>query len=95
MMKKEVLERIAQNVMEYLVTEEIERQIKLDPANAALEINKLDLAIYALNRLPVLYASSKQEIDWQMQLAEKKYRQLVSLTVSKAFTVLGKLYLRK
>ena len=58
------------NVMELLVTEEVNKQILLLPMKTAQLIKSPDVVAYALNRLPSLYATSK--IGWQRQLARAK-----------------------
>ncbi len=58
------------NVMELLVTEEVNKQIPLLPMKTAQLIKSPDVVAYALNRLPSLYATSK--IGWQRQLARAK-----------------------
>ena len=56
---------IAKNVMEELVTEEINKQLKRYPKNVAKFINKVEVFTYALNRLPPLYASSHKGLNRQ------------------------------
>ena len=56
---------VNRNVMEILVAEEIERQIVRLPSNIKKFINPIEVATYALNRLPALYASSQQGFNKQ------------------------------
>ncbi len=56
---------IAKNVMEELVTEEINKQLKRYPRNIAKYINQVEVFTYALNRLPPLYASSHKGLNRQ------------------------------
>lgn len=56
---------INRNVMEVLVAEEIERQMNRLPSNLRKFVNPLEVATYALNRLPPLYASSQQGFNKQ------------------------------
>jgi hypothetical protein len=58
------------NVMELLVTEEVDKQIQLLSVKTAKLIKAPDVVAYALNRLPSLYATSK--IGWQRQLNRAK-----------------------
>ncbi len=53
------------NVMELLVIEEVEEQIKLLPLKVSQHIKVHEVIAYALNRLPGLYATSKR--GWQRQ----------------------------
>ena len=87
---QELLTKITQNAMEYLVAEELERQIKLYPENQrqALNLDKIEIAIYALNRLPVLYASSREELTFQIEKAKQKYLEKVRQVVSQGFLAL-------
>ena len=89
---QELTYKIAQNAMEYLVTEEIERQIKLYPKNRRedLDLHKDEIAIYALNRLPVLYSSSEQELIFQIEKAKQTYLQQVRQLVNRGFIALKK-----
>ncbi len=56
---------ISKNVMEDLVAEEIQRQLKRYPNNIVKFINRVEVATYALNRLPPLYASSHKGLNKQ------------------------------
>ena len=56
---------ISKNVMEDLVAEEIEKQLKRYPNNIVKFINRVEVATYALNRLPPLYASSHKGLNKQ------------------------------
>lgn len=53
------------NVMESLVIEEIERQLKQLPPKITQYVNSAEAIAYALNRLPPLYATSEK--GWQQQ----------------------------
>lgn len=72
------------NVMEDLVHEEIVRQLRHYPKNLAGYINKVEVATYALNRLPALYASSQNGQSQQSQIARKKYKDQVVSAVRRA-----------
>lgn len=51
---------ISDNLMKVLVNEEVNRQCKLLPATVARFINKGDVVVYALNRLPGIYATTRR-----------------------------------
>ena len=53
------------NVMEVLVAEEVAHQIEALPHKLARQTNPSEVAAFALNRLPSLYATSKR--GWQRQ----------------------------
>lgn len=72
------------NVMEDLVYEEIVRQLRHYPKNLAGYINNVEVATYALNRLPALYASSQNGQSQQIQMARKKYKDQVISAVRRA-----------
>lgn len=87
MISQEIAEKQARchkNVMEDLVYDEIARQIKHYPKNLAGYINKVEVATYALNRLPALYASSQNGQSQQVQVARKKYKEQVVSAVRRA-----------
>jgi hypothetical protein len=87
MTTKEIADKQAkchQNVMEDLVHEEIVRQLRHYPKNLAGYINQVEVATYALNRLPALYASSQQGQSQQIQVARKKYKEQVVSAVRRA-----------
>jgi len=69
------------NVMELLVTEEVNRQIQLLSIKIARYIKASDVVAYALNRLPSLYATSKR--GWQRQLhrARTEFSQQINQAV--------------
>lgn len=56
------------NVMEPLVVEEVEKQLKQLPPKVAKYVNKAEAIAYALNRLPPLYATSEK--GWQQQFTK-------------------------
>lgn len=53
------------NVMEVLVAEEVAHQLESLPHKLARHLNPAEVAAFALNRLPGLYATSKR--GWQRQ----------------------------
>ena len=76
------------NVMEDLVYEEIVRQLRHYPKNLAGYINNVEVATYALNRLPALYASSQNGQSQQIQMARKKYKDQVISAVRLAIAAI-------
>ncbi|MEB3174974.1 MAG: late competence development ComFB family protein [Cyanobacteriota bacterium] len=72
------------NVMESLVYAEIERQLKFYPKNLRSYLNTVEVATYALNRLPPLYASSKMGQEQQRRLGERQYREQILSVVRRA-----------
>ncbi len=87
---QQILTKIAQNAMEYLVTEEIARQLDLYSETSKKNLNLYDgeIAIYALNRLPVLYAASTEELIAQIKKAKQEYVEVVREAVRKGFITL-------
>ena len=80
-MKKKNIAKTNQNVMELLVKEEIERQVNRYPVNLKKYINKLEVATYALNRLPALYASSHKGKNQQKIIGKKKFKHQITMAV--------------
>ena len=76
------------NVMEDLFYEEIVRQLRHYPKNLAGYINNVEVATYALNRLPALYASSQNGQSQQIQMARKKYKDQVISAVRRAIAAI-------
>jgi hypothetical protein len=69
------------NVMEELVAEEVERQLKLVPNSLRRYIKPLEVETYALNRLTPLYASSEKGKNQQKILGRKQHRDRIVLAV--------------
>ncbi|MDJ0736325.1 MAG: late competence development ComFB family protein [Nostocaceae cyanobacterium] len=63
--KEEHFKKNYQNVMESLVFEEVKQQLESLHPNVSKHINPSEVAAYALNRLPALYATGKR--GWQRQ----------------------------
>ncbi|MBS0016353.1 MAG: late competence development ComFB family protein [Arthrospira sp. SH-MAG29] len=72
-----------QNVMEIWVDEEIDHQLKRLSENLLKYISRVEVATYALNRLPPLYASCQEGRNKQEQRA-KTYRGKIQETVRQA-----------
>ncbi|ACB53809.1 hypothetical protein cce_4461 [Crocosphaera subtropica ATCC 51142] len=80
--------KIHVNIMELLVQEEIEKQLKLYPKNLKNYINKVEVATYALNRLPPLYASSAMGKEYQKRTGKKQYQSQINLAVRRALAAI-------
>jgi hypothetical protein len=77
------------NVMEHFVTEEIEYQLKKNSTlhKMADSVNKLEIATFALNRLPCYYASCLEGIERQRRRIkeQRQLRKKITQVVSQAF----------
>ena len=82
------------NVMEVLVSEEIGRQIVRLPSNVKKFINPIEVATYALNRLPALYASSQQGFNKQKLKGRSEYSVKITQEVRKGFAAIQQDLLR-
>ena len=85
---------INRNVMEILVSEEVDRQINRVPSNIRKFINPLEVATYALNRLPTLYASSQQGFNKQKVKGRSEYSVKITQEVRKGLAAVQKDLLR-
>lgn len=82
------------NVMEVLVAEEIERQIVRIPNNIRKFVKPIEVATYALNRLPALYASSQQGFNKQKLKGRSQYSVKITQEVRKGFAAIQQDLLR-
>ena len=73
-----------QNVMELLVNQEVNKQIRKLPSNLARYIDPVEVATYALNRLPPLYASCEKGQYQQRVRGEKRFRSEITTAVRQA-----------
>jgi Late competence development protein ComFB len=64
------------NVMEILVNQEVQRQLKRLPNNLLKYIDPLQVATHALNHLPPLYASSEEGARQQKHRGEESKEQI-------------------
>lgn len=85
---------INRNVMEILVKEEINKQSSRLPSNIIEHINLLEVATYALNRLPALYASSQQGFNRQKLKGHAKYATEITQAVRRGFAAVQQDLLR-
>lgn len=87
-------EQINRNIMEVLVEEEIERQINRYPANTRQYLNRIEVATYALNRLPPLYASCHEGFNKQKLKGRTEYSIKITKVVRQAFAAIQQDLLR-
>lgn len=73
-----------ENVMELLVQEELDRQLKQCPDALVQYMNKVEVATFALNRLPALYASCEKGKNMQKVIALKQHREEIKKAVRQA-----------
>jgi hypothetical protein len=79
-----------QNVMEILVKEEIEKQLKSLPVSRRPYINRVEVATYALNRLPAMYASSQKGKIEQRRVGLVKYKAEIIIAVRRAIAIVDR-----
>lgn len=84
-----------QNVMELLVSEEVDRQMKKLPPKLADYIDRVEVSTYALNRLPPLYASSQEGQRHQQVRGKQKYFNEIKTAVRQAFAAVQRDPLRR
>ena len=72
------------NVMEALVTQEIQQQMLTFQPQLVKHINKVEVMTYALNRLPALYASSEKGLQHQTARAKNEFGKQITLVVRQA-----------
>ncbi|MCA1993633.1 MAG: late competence development ComFB family protein [Coleofasciculus sp. S288] len=60
------------NVMEPLVVQEVQRQLQHLPSQLVKYLNPAEVTAYALNRLPVLYATSVEGRTRQQRRAKNQ-----------------------
>ena len=72
------------NAMELLVAKEVERQIEQLPPKLAQYIKSIEVATYALNRLPPLYTCSEEGWRYQKQKGKEKLDNQITVTVRRA-----------
>lgn len=72
------------NVMELLVAEEVERQLRQLPTRVLKYVKSIEVETYALNRLPSLYAASEKGWHSQYQKAKQELAKDISGAVRQA-----------
>lgn len=73
------------NVMELLVAEEVEQQLKDLPPRVIKYLKVVEVETYALNRLPALYASSEKGWRHQYEKAKRELHNQIKSAVRQAF----------
>lgn len=76
--------QVHQNVMELLVAQEVEQQLRKLSPKVAMYINRVEVATYALNRLPPLYASCEEGKRKQQIQGKEKFRTQIATVVRQA-----------
>ncbi|MBW4662541.1 MAG: late competence development ComFB family protein [Drouetiella hepatica Uher 2000/2452] len=76
------------NVMEFLVEEEVVRQVKALPVRIASYINQTELVAYALNQLPPLYATSEKGLEHQLERGKVKFAAQISQAVQRSIAAI-------
>ena len=72
------------NVMELLVAEEVEQQLRRLPTRVLKYVKPIEVETYALNRLPPLYAASEKGWHSQYQKARHQLRKEICDAVRQA-----------
>ncbi|MEM1427170.1 MAG: late competence development ComFB family protein [Cyanobacteria bacterium P01_H01_bin.130] len=72
------------NVMELLVAEEVDRQLRRCPSTLLDYVKAVEVETYALNRLPPLYAASHEGLEYQKDRARRDYGSNIQTTVRQA-----------
>ena len=72
------------NVMEILVAEEVDRQLRRCPSTLLDYVKAVEVETYALNRLPPLYAASHEGLEYQKDRARRDYGSNIQTTVRQA-----------
>jgi hypothetical protein len=75
------------NAMETLVAQELQRQLRMMPPKVAQEIAIDDVAAYALNCLPPLYATTDSGWQWQVDRAQEEMQSQIAMAVSQGLMV--------
>jgi Late competence development protein ComFB len=82
------------NAMELLVADEINRQIQRYPENLSKYMNRIELATFALNRLPPLYASSEEGLARQKVRGKGEFQKQITEAVRQSFAAVQRDLLR-
>ncbi|TVQ09246.1 MAG: hypothetical protein EA368_09885 [Leptolyngbya sp. DLM2.Bin27] len=73
------------NVMEILVAEEVEKQVKTMQPRVLKYLKRAEVETFALNRLPSLYASSEKGWQHQYEKAKRELHNQIKSAVRQAF----------
>ncbi|CAD5976581.1 hypothetical protein PCC9214_04213 [Planktothrix tepida] len=82
------------NVMEDLVAEEVKRQLASLPPRLSQYIKRVEVETYALNRLPPLYASSKEGWMQQLKRGQAEFSPSIKTAVRQAIAAVQRDLLR-
>ncbi|MEL7038713.1 MAG: late competence development ComFB family protein [Cyanobacteria bacterium J06592_8] len=83
------------NVMQILVLQEVDRQLKELSHNQAQYIKPVEVVTYALNRLPPLYASSQEGLGHQLKQAQNQYKPQITVAVRQGIAAVQRDPLRR
>lgn len=83
------------NAMELLVAEEVKKQYETCPESLREYINPVEVATFALNRLPSLYASCKEGMRRQQTRGKIRYSKQISDAVRQGFAAVQRDPLRR
>ena len=83
------------NVMETLVDQEVQRQLKTLPARTIEYIQPAQVRAYALNRLPALYATSKEGVRKQTLRGQAQLQEKITAAVHQGFSAVQQDPLRR
>ena len=83
------------NVMEILVAEEVDRQLRRCPSTLLDYVKSVEVETYALNRLPPLYAASHEGLEYQKDRARRDYGSKIQTTVRQALVAVQQDPLRR
>ncbi|XWK89169.1 MAG: late competence development ComFB family protein [Phormidium sp.] len=72
---------VYRNAIEPIVIQEVEHQLKKLSPNILEYINSAQIIAYALNRLPALYATSKEGWNAQQLRAQKQMKEQITTAV--------------
>ena len=93
-MKNQNIKHISINIMEELVAEEVTRQLKRYPDNISQYINQVEVATFALNRLPPLYASCHKGLNQQKLKGKTDFSVQITKAVRQGLAAVQKDVLR-
>ncbi|MDY7021849.1 MAG: late competence development ComFB family protein [Cyanobacteriota bacterium] len=83
------------NVMQILVLQEVDRQLKELSHHQTQYIKPVEVVTYALNRLPPLYASSQEGLGHQLKQAQSKYKPQITVAVRQGIAAVQRDPLRR
>lgn len=84
MNKKVTHDSVYINVMELLVSEEVDQQLRKLPERVSKYVKRSEVATFALNRLPALYASSEKGLQYQRDRARRELKAQITGVVRQA-----------